>query len=417
MFRAQHPSCLHSGRWWRIECCIKARLFLGSQKETNTTELGDNPEGMGFQWKWHQLSRPLGAIDHLPLTETGKDYCPRVLGSLRFCIKSNSFLLMKYFMMGVVNYCKETFWSARIYDDDKFGQCLFKCLYEWTLPKFPQVLLTGSLLVIIFVHLKWLLLLRFLRIRLMIYLDDILTASHTNYIFLSYVSESIFLLSAFGVQWISKSSLVFLPHHWTFLSFVSYQNSCKKVLEKKRSRDIYGYHGVLTGRYNKWWKPACNFHTWKKKKKKMTEPDPSWWWIPLVNGGSLKYLDFKSVYSVALISNSSMKESVHVTLKLIFTLSFEKGTDKSVWISQGPLSVSSLGMFTTGKAIKSQATWDFPRRRWVIHDSFRGKHLSLLGAGGGKKQNSRSISSFIYCSLPHPLCEPSPFSLRVLTAS
>lgn len=34
----------------------------------------------------------------------------------------------------------------------------------------------------------------------MIYPDDILTASDTKYIFLSYVPESIFLPSAFGVQ-------------------------------------------------------------------------------------------------------------------------------------------------------------------------------------------------------------------------
>lgn len=52
----------------------------------------------------------------------------------------------------------------------------------------------------------------------MIYPGDILTASHTKYIFLSYVPESMFLLSVFGVQWISKSSLVFFLNIEHFLA-------------------------------------------------------------------------------------------------------------------------------------------------------------------------------------------------------
>ena len=52
----------------------------------------------------------------------------------------------------------------------------------------------------------------------MIYPDDILTASHIKYIFLSHVPESIFLLLAFGVQWITKSSLVFFFNIEHFLA-------------------------------------------------------------------------------------------------------------------------------------------------------------------------------------------------------
>lgn len=121
---------------------VKACLFLRSHKETNTTELCDNPEGMGFQPKW----RHIGAFRSHWSSEFNRDWQSLLsLSPWEFtvCIKSNNSLLMKYFMMGIVNYWKETFWSARIYDNDKFGQCLFKCLYEWTLPKSPQVLVTG----------------------------------------------------------------------------------------------------------------------------------------------------------------------------------------------------------------------------------------------------------------------------------
>ena len=110
-----HPALPHhlhpQDRRWGTRVWFKIPSLPGVPEGNKHTRVVWHPRRQERQLKVRPgLEVILEESQIIPFSlETGWDHCPRVLGSLQFCIKFKCFLLMKHFMVGIINYSKETF--------------------------------------------------------------------------------------------------------------------------------------------------------------------------------------------------------------------------------------------------------------------------------------------------------------------